>query len=137
MTKENNNSLCVKYSRKNGKGIWDFNYAFLFGRRKVIPLTYVLNSHRYSSVRPYYLLEQRYRREREEKRRKNFRNKNQKCLLLVCFFLLLLSSVLYAKNVIKAAIELNVQERKNALFLEEMNQNVLNAVTAQKTVFDE
>ena len=131
MNGESGNNLCVKYSQKNGKGMWDFNYAFVSAGQKVIPLSYVLNSHKYSGIRPHYLLEQKYKRDRNQKRKNDFRHRKQKCLAAVCVFVLFLSSVVYAKNVIRAAFELNAQTRKYDLLLQEMNQNVLNAFKSQ------
>ena len=131
MNGESGNNLCVKYSQKNGKGVWDFNYAFVSAGQKVIPLSYVLNSHKYSGIRPHYLLEQKYKRDRNQKRKNDFRHRKQKCLAAVCVFVLFLSSVVYAKNVIRAAFELNAQTRKYDLLQQEMNQNVLNAFKSQ------
>ena len=133
MSGEGGKSLCVKYSQKNGIGMWDFNYAFVSAGQKVVPLSYLVNSHRYSGIRPHYLLEEKYRQERNQKRKNDFRHKKQRTLAMVCLFVLFLFSVLYAKNVIRAAFELNAQTRKYDLLIQEMNQNVLNALLSQKT----
>ena len=137
MSRDINENLCVKYSQKNGKGTWDFNYAFLPSGRgaRIIPWSYVLNSHRYLGLKSYRLREEKYRR--MQKRKNDFHNKNKKVFAAVCIFTLFLSSLVYAKNVIRAVSELHLQTKKYDSLIEEMNQNVLDAFASQKAVINE
>ena len=69
-----------------------------------------------------------------QKRKNDFHNKNKKVFAAVCIFTLFLSSLVYAKNVIRAVSELHLQTKKYDSLIEEMNQNVLDAFASQKAV---
>lgn len=121
--------LCITYTAIGTKHEWKISNDYYAGQPilKIAPLNGALCRHKNVRVCPIYGFSnkkdfQNFRKneKRDENRKRNY--------YLGCLFVILLSVFVYARNILVSVREMNFQEHKLELFLDNLEQRNFNAL---------
>jgi len=84
----------------------------------------MMKNRQYSSkVSPYYYWNYVYKKDELKKIKRKLKNRNKRKMLVLGLFVLFLSTLVYARNIVRAVKGLRIQTEKYEQLLETINQN--------------